>query len=77
MPSEIFPPAIEGVRAADKLLLAVLSFQRQRQLQAGARPRVERARHGTPRLAYLEVSQGLVSWECDAVAEAPKQSTTE
>lgn len=42
--------------------MATLAFQRARQLQNGARPRVDAAGHRPTRLALLEVMADTVSW---------------
>jgi len=42
--------------------VAALAFQRARQLQAGARPRVESASRSPARLAVLEVLADAISW---------------
>jgi DNA-directed RNA polymerase subunit K/omega len=52
-----------GVGAPDKFWLAAVAFLRARQLQNGARPRVDDGDHKPCRLAQLEVMAGLVSWE--------------
>lgn len=58
--------ASAGVGAGDGLLdkfhMAALTFQRARQLQNGARPRVETGGHKALRVALLEVTAGLISW---------------
>jgi DNA-directed RNA polymerase subunit K/omega len=46
-----------------------VAFQRARQLQAGARPRVESASHSPTRLALLEVLADTISWTVVPVAE--------
>jgi DNA-directed RNA polymerase subunit K/omega len=48
--------------------IATLCFQRARQLQAGARPRVEDSDHRPTRLALLEVLADTISW---TIAAAP------
>jgi DNA-directed RNA polymerase subunit K/omega len=53
---------MEGV-SADRFYMIALIFQRARQLQQGARPRVFKDGHKPIRLAQLEVMAGLVSWE--------------
>ncbi|HEX6736946.1 MAG TPA: DNA-directed RNA polymerase subunit omega [Vicinamibacteria bacterium] len=47
----------------DRFYMIALIFQRARQLQQGARPRVYKEGHKPIRLAQLEVRAGLVSWE--------------
>ena len=49
--------------------IAALAFQRARQLQNGARPRVEAAGHKVPRVAVLEVMADTISW--NMVASVP------
>ena len=52
--------------------VAALAFQRARQLQAGARPRVESASRSPARLAVLEVLADAVSWTVEPKpAEVP------
>ena len=48
--------------------IVALTFLRARQLQAGARPRVESASQRPTRVALFEVLSDAVSW---SVAEAP------
>ena len=57
----------EGVKL-NAFHIVALTFQRARQLQAGARPRVEYDSQRPTRLALLEVLSDAVSW---SVAEAP------
>ena len=42
--------------------LAALAFQRAKQLQNGARPRVDAAGHKPTRVALLEVLADTISW---------------
>jgi DNA-directed RNA polymerase subunit K/omega len=42
--------------------LVAVVFQRAKQLQNGARPRVEAGRHKATRVALLEVLADTVSW---------------
>lgn len=46
----------------NKFRLVTLAFQRCKQLQNGARPRVEPGDHKSQRIAMLEVLAGAVSW---------------
>jgi DNA-directed RNA polymerase omega subunit len=46
-------------------LLASVAFQRAKQLQMGARPRVEAAGHKPTRVALLEILADAVSWTTD------------
>jgi DNA-directed RNA polymerase subunit K/omega len=64
------PALSNGGRVADlgpsplqnRFHVAALAFQRARQLQAGARPRVARGGHNHLRLALLEVMADTLSW---------------
>lgn len=61
------PSAVLAGHAGDGLLnrfhLAALTFQRARQLNSGARPRVDAAGHKLLRVALLEVMAGMISWD--------------
>jgi len=46
----------------NRFLLSAVAFQRAKQLQAGARPRVEDDDHKPARLAVLEALADTVSW---------------
>lgn len=46
----------------NRFLLAVLAFQRSKQLQGGATARVERHAHKSTYLAVLEVLDNTISW---------------
>jgi DNA-directed RNA polymerase subunit K/omega len=48
--------------------LVRIAALRAKQLQAGARPRVETNGHTTLRVALMEVTAGMVSWN---IGEAP------
>lgn len=54
--------SVNGDGLLDKFHLAALTFRRARQLQNGARPRVEVGGHKVLRVALLEVMGGMVSW---------------
>jgi DNA-directed RNA polymerase subunit K/omega len=75
----VTPPAaaITGPRSGlpmSPFHVAALAFQRARQLQAGARPRVESASRSPARLAVLEVLADAVSWTVEPKAEnAPER----
>ena len=63
----------DPARATDALSLSrfhlvALAFQRAKQLQAGARPRVDAADHKPTRLALLEVTADTISWTVEAEA---------
>jgi DNA-directed RNA polymerase subunit K/omega len=47
---------------SNRLLVAVLVFQRAAQLRKGARPRVDTDSRKSNRLALLEVMSGMVAW---------------
>lgn len=49
----------------------ILTGQRARQLAAGARPRVDPTGHKSLRVAYMEVSAGLISWSIEDKPEKP------
>jgi DNA-directed RNA polymerase omega subunit len=57
------PLAAPGGGLQNKFLLVALAFQRSRQLQSGARPRVETDGHKFLWVAMREATTGLVSWE--------------
>jgi DNA-directed RNA polymerase subunit K/omega len=46
----------------NRFLLTAIAFQRSKQLQQGAKARVERADHKATYLAVLEVLANTVSW---------------
>jgi len=46
----------------NKFRLVTLAFQRCKQLQNGARPRVDPGDHKSQRVAMLEVMAGMISW---------------
>lgn len=51
-----------GEELQNKFCLVTVTFQRAKQLQNGARPRVDAGNHKFLRVAMLEVMAGLVSW---------------
>jgi DNA-directed RNA polymerase subunit K/omega len=57
------PPEVGAPTIDDRFYMIALMFQRTRQLQQGARPRVYKDGHKPTRLAQLEVMAGLISWE--------------
>jgi len=61
--------AISGPLSS-RFLVITLAFQRSRQLQAGARPRVDPTDHKQTRVALLEVMADTVSWT-NVVPEVP------
>ena len=59
-------PPVSTALASDvpnKFSLVVLISQRARQLQNGARPRVDSDGHKFPWVAQREVMAGLISWD--------------
>ena len=65
-PAATAPPASDGSGGdglpVSRFHLVALAFQRAKQLQAGARPRVDAAGHKATRVALLEVMADTVSW---------------
>lgn len=62
---EAAPAGPAGAAAAalsNQFLVVILTSQRARQLEGGARPRVADFDHKVTRLALMEVQGGLVSW---------------
>jgi DNA-directed RNA polymerase subunit K/omega len=71
--ASVTPPAASITSPRNGVLspfhVAALAFQRARQLQAGARPRVESATRSPTRLAVLEVQADTISWTVDPKKE--------
>ena len=67
------PPGFNDVGdEPNKFRLVTLTCQRARQLQNGARPRLEVENHKFLRVALLEVMAGVISWSVlDAVPPKP------
>jgi len=63
----VTPPKPSVDQAESKFRLVTLTAQRAKQLQNGARPRVDGGDHKFLRVALLEVMAGTVSW---SLAEA-------
>lgn len=67
-PATAQPAATAPVNAAsdgptlNRFHIVALAFQRAKQLQNGARPRVDPAGHKPTRVALLEVMADTVSW---------------
>ena len=60
-------PAAPAIRSPDHISqsrfhIATLAFHRAKQLEDGARPRVDDAGHRSWRVALLEVAAARVSW---------------
>lgn len=55
-------PPSSDVGEQSKFCLVTVTFQRAKQLQNGARPRVDAGNHKFTRVAMLEVMAGMVSW---------------
>lgn len=65
--TEVWVPKISTLSEASlsRFHIAALVFQRARQLQNGARPRVDAAGHRPTRIALLEVLADTISWTAD------------
>lgn len=63
------PHRKDGDELESKFHLVTLTAQRAKQLQNGARPRVDGGDHRHLRVAMLEVMAGLISW---SVLESPE-----
>ena len=72
-PSAKGPTSVVIAAATDdnKFRLVTLAFQRAKQLQNGARPRVEPGDHKSQRIAMLEVLAGAISWDLMDAVRAP------
>jgi len=56
----------------NRFLVSSVAFLRAKQLQCGARPRLEAERHKPTHLALMEVLADTISWSVeDAVAKKP------
>jgi DNA-directed RNA polymerase subunit K/omega len=76
------PPPVPGTHdgALSGFHLVAVVFQRAKQLQNGARPRLEAGEHKWTRLALLEVLADAVSWSVEEPSATsppapPKQET--
>jgi len=56
---------VAGAAPLGRFHAAVVAFQRARQLQNNARPRIESDGHKFHRLALMEVMAGTVSWSVE------------
>ena len=77
-------PAVESTLAeptgslatalSNRFLVVILTSQRAKQLENGARPRVDGGDHKPPGVALLEVLGGLISWSVTepSLPEAPR-----
>jgi DNA-directed RNA polymerase omega subunit len=61
-PASVDPTRTTDAVSLSRFHLVALAFQRAKQLQAGARPRVDAAGHKPTRLALLEVMADTISW---------------
>jgi DNA-directed RNA polymerase omega subunit len=68
------PVSIAEALKLSRFHLVSLAFQRAKQIQAGARPRVEAAGHKPTRVALLEVMADTISWTVADKAEPPAAS---
>jgi DNA-directed RNA polymerase subunit K/omega len=65
IPSEQAPdPQVTG-SMVNRFLLSAIAFQRAKQLQQGAKARVENGHHKTTYIAVLEVLANTISWSRD------------
>ena len=62
VPATTGPPSIPSDGPLSGFHLVAVVFQRAKQLQNGARPRVEAGDHKATRVALLEVLADTVSW---------------
>jgi len=67
LPSPLSTDSVDGT-VSSKFLLVTLTSQRAKQLENGARSRVDAGDHKCARVAMIEVLAGLVSW---SVAQRP------
>ena len=65
------PVSIAEALHLSRFHLVSLAFQRAKQIQAGARPRVDAAGHKPTRVALLEVIADTVSWTIEDTVAAP------
>jgi DNA-directed RNA polymerase subunit K/omega len=56
---------VVDTRLLGRFHFAAIAFQRARQLQSNARPRVEVDGHKFPRIALMEVAVGAVEWSIE------------
>jgi DNA-directed RNA polymerase omega subunit len=73
-PATVAPAPLVGFSddSPNKFRLVTLVSQRAKQLQNGARPRVETGGHKFAHVALREVMAGLISWSLlEKVAEEP------
>lgn len=77
----VAPPAAVTERIAgaatleNRFLLSSVAFLRAKQLQGGARPRLEPERHKPTHLALLEVLADTVSWSIEDAKVATVAAT--
>jgi DNA-directed RNA polymerase omega subunit len=71
--SEVSEKPVHGDAGSDeslnKFCLVTVAFLRAKQLQNGARPRVEPSGHKFQRVAMAEVAAGLISWSAAGAVE--------
>jgi DNA-directed RNA polymerase omega subunit len=68
------PVTIAEALKLSRFHLVSLAFQRAKQIQAGARPRVDAAGHKPTRVALLEVMADTISWTVEDKVERPPNS---
>jgi DNA-directed RNA polymerase omega subunit len=65
------PVSVAEALNLSRFHLVSLAFQRAKQIQAGARPRVDAAGHKPTRVALLEVIADTISWTVEEKVERP------
>jgi len=73
-PSSGDPVSVAGALNLSRFHLVALAFQRAKQLQAGARPRVDAAGHKPTHVALLEVMADTISWTVEPKKGEPAGS---
>jgi DNA-directed RNA polymerase omega subunit len=68
------PVCIAEALKLSRFHLVSLAFQRAKQIQAGARPRVDAAGHKATRVALLEVMADTISWTVEDKVEPTASS---
>jgi DNA-directed RNA polymerase omega subunit len=62
-PADLPLAAPAGAKEENKFRLVVLAHQRAKQLQCGAKPRVDTLGHKFNWVAMREVTAGMISWD--------------
>ena len=66
------PVSVAEALKLSRFHLVSLAFQRAKQIQAGARPRVDAAGHKPTRVALLEVIADTISWTVEDAPPRPE-----